>query len=117
MARSLAQRLARRGVDMLDAPVSGGEQGAIAATLAIMVGGRAAVLERVRPLFECSAHDRACRRPRRRAGRQGVQSDGDGGAIQAVAEALHLSRAAGADPARVLQAARPAVRPAAGCSK
>jgi 2-hydroxy-3-oxopropionate reductase len=51
-ARSIAGRLATRGVDMLDAPVSGGGQGAIDASLSIMVGGRAAVLERVRPLFE-----------------------------------------------------------------
>ncbi len=105
MARSLAQRLARSGVEMLDAPVSGGEQGAIAATLAIMVGGKAAVLERVRPLFEVLGKK--------------IVHVGDSGAgqvakacnqmvmvaaIQAVAEALHLSRAAGADPARVRQA-------------
>ena len=51
-ARSIAQGLAKGGVEMLDAPVSGGEQGAIAATLAIMVGGNGSVFERVRPLFE-----------------------------------------------------------------
>ncbi|MEF8704373.1 MAG: NAD(P)-dependent oxidoreductase [Candidatus Accumulibacter sp. UW26] len=104
-ARSLARRLALRGVDMLDAPVSGGEQGAIAATLAIMVGGRAPVLERVRPLFE-------------RLGRTIVHVGENGAgqvakacnqmvmvaAIQAVAEALHLARAAGVAPERVLQA-------------
>ena len=104
-ARSLARRLSRQGVDMLDAPVSGGEQGAIAATLAIMVGGKAAVLERVRPLLEC-------------LGRTIVHVGDNGagqvakacnqmvmvGAIQAVAEALHLAAAAGADPARVRQA-------------
>jgi 2-hydroxy-3-oxopropionate reductase len=105
MARSLAQRLACGGVEMLDAPVSGGEQGAIAATLAIMVGGKAAVFERVRPLFEVLGKK--------------IVHVGDSGAgqvakacnqmvmvaaIQAVAEALHLSRAAGADPARVRQA-------------
>jgi len=104
-ARSLAERLSRSGVDMLDAPVSGGEQGAIAATLAIMVGGKAAVLERVRPLLAL-------------LGRSVVHVGEHGAgqvaklcnqmlmvaAIQAVAEALHLSRAAGADPARVRQA-------------
>jgi 2-hydroxy-3-oxopropionate reductase len=52
-ARRLAARYAERGVGWLDAPVSGGEQGARDATLAIMAGGDAAVLERVRPLFEC----------------------------------------------------------------
>jgi 3-hydroxyisobutyrate dehydrogenase-like beta-hydroxyacid dehydrogenase len=47
-----AERLAKQGVDMLDAPVSGGEAGAINGTLSIMVGGKAAVFERVKPLFE-----------------------------------------------------------------
>ena len=104
-ARSIAERLAASGIEMLDAPVSGGGQGAIDATLAIMVGGKAAVLERVRPLFE-------------RLGRTIVHI-GDNGAgqvakacnqmimvatIQASAEALHLAAAAGADPAKVRQA-------------
>ena len=104
-ARSIAQRLAARGVEMLDAPVSGGEAGAIAATLAIMVGGNADVLARVRPLFAALG--------------KSVVHVGDRGAgqvakacnqmimvgfIQAVAEALHLAQAAGADPAKVRQA-------------
>ena len=55
-ARSIAQGLAKGGVEMLDAPVSGGEQGAIAATLAIMVGGNGSVCERVRPLFEAVSY-------------------------------------------------------------
>lgn len=104
-ARSIAQRLTGIGVDMLDAPVSGGEAGAIAATLAIMAGGEAAVLDRVRPLFSVF-------------GRTVVHVGGNGagqvakacnqmimvGVIQAVAEALHLAQAAGADPAKVVQA-------------
>ncbi len=49
--RGFAQGLAERGIDMLDAPVSGGVKGAEAATLAIMVGGKAEVLERARPLL------------------------------------------------------------------
>ncbi len=52
-AREIAARLGEKSIAMLDAPVSGGEQGAIDATLAIMVGGEAAVLERVRPLLDC----------------------------------------------------------------
>ncbi len=52
-ARDIAARLAARGIDMLDAPVSGGEAGAIAGALTIMVGGKAAAFERARPLFEC----------------------------------------------------------------
>jgi 2-hydroxy-3-oxopropionate reductase len=49
--REMAATLAARGVDMLDAPVSGGEAGAINATLSIMVGGKAAALERAQPLL------------------------------------------------------------------
>lgn len=52
-ARSIAARLARRGIEMLDAPVSGGPAGARDATLSIMVGGRADVFDRVRPLLAC----------------------------------------------------------------
>ena len=104
-ARHIAQRLAGRGVDMLDAPVSGGEAGAIAASLAIMVGGKSEVLDRVRPLFAVLGKT--------------LVHVGDSGAgqvakacnqmimvgfIQAVAEALHLAKAAGADPAKVRQA-------------
>lgn len=48
----VAARLNEKGVHMLDAPVSGGEQGAIAGTLSIMVGGDAGVLERCRPVLE-----------------------------------------------------------------
>ena len=51
-ARAVAARAAERGIDMLDAPVSGGTAGAENATLTFMVGGEAAVLERVRPLLE-----------------------------------------------------------------
>ena len=51
-AQRIAAKLAERGIAMLDAPVSGGESGAIAASLTIMVGGDEAVFERVRPLFE-----------------------------------------------------------------
>ncbi len=51
--RSMAARLADKGVEMLDAPVSGGDVGAINGTLSIMVGGRPEVFARVRPLFEC----------------------------------------------------------------
>ena len=50
-ARDIAVRLAPRGIDFLDAPVSGGAAGAAAATLSIMVGGTAAALDKVRPLL------------------------------------------------------------------
>lgn len=51
-SRRIAARLAERGVGYLDAPVSGGVLGAEAGTLTVMVGGDAALLERVRPVIE-----------------------------------------------------------------
>ncbi len=50
--RRIALRLSEKGCHMLDAPVSGGEQGAIDGTLSIMVGGEAVVFERCRPILE-----------------------------------------------------------------
>ena len=52
VTRRIAARLAQAGIEMLDAPVSGGEEGAINATLSIMAGGNEATYERCRPLFE-----------------------------------------------------------------
>ncbi len=52
VARRVAAEAARRGVRMLDAPVSGGAAGAAAGTLAIMVGGAAEDLARARPVLE-----------------------------------------------------------------
>jgi len=50
--RRIAARLEEKGCHMLDAPVSGGEHGAIDGTLSIMVGGDAEIIERCRPVFE-----------------------------------------------------------------
>jgi 3-hydroxyisobutyrate dehydrogenase len=52
VTRAIAERYAAKGIEMLDAPVSGGEAGATNATLSIMVGGKQDVFERCRPLFE-----------------------------------------------------------------
>jgi 3-hydroxyisobutyrate dehydrogenase len=52
VVRAIAERHGERGAEMLDAPVSGGEQGAIDGTLSIMVGGKQDVFERCRPVFE-----------------------------------------------------------------
>lgn len=52
VTRELATALKEKNVEMLDAPVSGGEKGAIEGTLSIMVGGETKVLERVRPVFD-----------------------------------------------------------------
>ncbi len=101
-ARRIAARLGEKGVAMLDAPVSGGAQGAIDATLAIMAGGDAAVLERVRPLLECLG---------KRIVHVGPNGAGQVAkacnqmimvaAIQAAAEAMRLAAAAGVDCGRV----------------
>ena len=103
--RQIAERLNERGVHMLDAPVSGGGQGAVDATLAIMVGGAAEVLEKVRPLLDC-------------LGKRIVHIGPNGAgqvakacnqmimvaAIQAAAEAMRLAKAAGVDCAKVKSA-------------
>lgn len=104
-ARQIAARLAEKGIAMLDAPVSGGAQGAIDATLAIMAGGEAAVLERVRPLLACLGQRIVHVGPNgagqvAKACNQMVMV----AAIQAAAEAMRLAAAAGVDCARVKQA-------------
>ena len=53
VTRVLARQLQDRRIDMLDAPVSGGEQGAIDATLSIMVGGREEIFNRALPILQC----------------------------------------------------------------
>lgn len=102
VARAVAKKLEAKGIDMLDAPVSGGPMGAEQATLSIMVGGKPEVFERIRPLFACMGKT--------------ITRVGDSGAgqitkacnqlallvaAQGVAEALHLAGRLGADPARV----------------
>ena len=103
--RRIATTLAERGIDMLDAPVSGGEPGAIAGTLSIMVGGKATQFDRVLPFFKSLG--------------QNIVHIGDHGAGQiaktcnqvllsqtltAVGEALILAKAAGVEPANVCKA-------------
>jgi len=103
--RTIAERLAERGAAMLDAPVSGGEQGAIDGTLSIMVGGPGEAFDRVRPLLDLLGGN--------------VVHVGDNGAgqvckacnqivvghtIAGVGEAFVLAEAAGVDPAKVREA-------------
>src|SRR4051812_11354502 len=52
-SKRIAARLAERGIDFLDAPVSGGVAGAQKCALTVMVGGDPAVLERVQPVLQC----------------------------------------------------------------
>ena len=103
--RRIAAALQERQVRMLDAPVTGGPAGAEAATLTIMVGGDAAVLEEVRPILE-------------RLGRQIVHMGGHGAGqvakacnqlallvtAEGVAEALALGERHGLDPRMLRQA-------------
>ena len=103
--RDIAAALAEQGVDMLDAPVSGGPHGARDATLTIMVGGRADVLARVRPLLDCLGTT-----VRHMGGHGSGQATKACNQLlllvtaQGVAEALTLARRAGLDPARVREA-------------
>lgn len=103
--KAFAQRVNALGADYIDAPVSGGEVGAKAASLTIMCGGDAGVFERVKPLLALMGKHITL-----------VGGNGDGQTtkvanqiivalnIAAVSEALVFARKAGADPAKVRQA-------------
>ena len=103
--KAFARRINALGCEYLDAPVSGGEVGAKAASLTIMVGGTEAAFARVKPLFELMGKNITH-----------VGGNGDGQTtkvanqiivalnIAAVGEALVFASKAGADPAKVRQA-------------
>ncbi|MFQ5473537.1 MAG: NAD(P)-dependent oxidoreductase [Dehalococcoidia bacterium] len=105
VTRRISGRLSEAGVEMLDAPVSGGDQGAIQGTLSIMAGGKEAVFERCRPVFEV-------------LGKKVVHCGpiGSGQVVKlcnqvavsltnlAVCEALILCRKAGVDPEKMIEA-------------
>ena len=103
--KAFAKKINALGCDYLDAPVSGGEVGAKAATLTIMVGGEQAAFDKVRPLFELMGKNITL-----------IGGNGDGQTckvanqiivalnIAAVSEALVFASKAGADPAKVRQA-------------
>ncbi|CAI08328.1 2-hydroxy-3-oxopropionate reductase [Aromatoleum aromaticum] len=104
-AQAIAARLAERGIAMLDAPVSGGEVGAVGATLTIMVGGDAAAFERVKPLFDAMG---------RTVSLIGAVGAGQvakacnqiltGVGVAAVAEAMNFAHKSGVDAAKVREA-------------
>ena len=107
VTRKLAATVAAKGGAMLDAPVSGGEIGAINAALSIMVGGDADAFARVKPILACMGN------PERivHIGESGAgqickirNQVAIGGALAGVSEALALARKAGVDAARVRQA-------------
>ena len=106
-SKEFAQMVEAKKCKFLDAPVSGGEIGAVNATMAIMIGGDEAVVERVRPILEALGKSITV-----------VGPNGSGSVaklanqimvnlnIAAVAEALVLATKAGADPKRVFEAVR-----------
>ncbi|HJF84907.1 MAG TPA: 2-hydroxy-3-oxopropionate reductase [Megamonas hypermegale] len=106
-SKEFAQLVEAKKCKFLDAPVSGGEIGAVNATMAIMIGGDEAVVERVRPILEALGKSITV-----------VGPNGSGSVaklanqimvnlnIAAVAEALVLATKAGADPKRVFEAVR-----------
>jgi 2-hydroxy-3-oxopropionate reductase len=103
--RAIAQALAARGIEMLDAPVTGGEVGAINATLSIMAGGKPAVFENVRPLLELMGRN-VIHIGANGAGQVAKTCNQIVGAVtvEAVAEGLTLARKNGVDPAKVREA-------------
>ena len=104
-AQSIATRLAARGIVALDAPVSGGEPGAIAATLTIMVGGEAEAFERVQPLFE--AMGKSITRIGAAGAGQVAKACNQiitGVGVASVAEALNFAAKSGVDGAKVREA-------------
>jgi 2-hydroxy-3-oxopropionate reductase len=101
-ARRIAAAYARRGVDFVDAPVSGGSGGAQAATLSIMWGGKSALAIRLQPLFEVLGKTIV------HVGETGAGQVAKAcnqmvmvAAIEACAEAARLAEAAGVDFAKV----------------
>jgi 2-hydroxy-3-oxopropionate reductase len=108
IAPGTAQRLAAAagslGASMLDAPVSGGEIGAIDGTLSIMVGGDAPALERVRPILEAMGNpERIIHIGESGAGQicKACNQLVIGGTLVAVGEAFALARKSGVNPAQV----------------
>jgi 2-hydroxy-3-oxopropionate reductase len=103
--KEFAEKINALGCSYLDAPVSGGEVGAQAGTLTIMVGGDQATFDKIKPLFELMGQNITL-----------VGKNGDGQTckvanqiivaltIEAVAEALLFASKAGADPAKVREA-------------
>jgi 2-hydroxy-3-oxopropionate reductase len=103
----LAALVAEKGGSMVDAPVSGGEIGAINAALSIMVGGDEAAFNRVRPVLEKMGNpEKIIHIGRSGAGQicKVCNQVAIGGALAGVSEAFALAKKAGVDAARVRQA-------------
>lgn len=105
VARGIAARYAEKGIDFVDAPVSGGTAGARAATLAIMWGGESGLAGRLEPLFACLGRTAV------RVGEAGAGQVAKAcnqlimvSVLEAVAEAARLANAAGVDFGKVREA-------------
>jgi 3-hydroxyisobutyrate dehydrogenase len=105
LARELAARAAERGAHALDAPVSGGEEGAKRGLLSVMAGGDAAAFERVKPLLACYAKSALLIGPAG-AGQltKAVNQLCIAGVLAGLSEGLAFAEAAGLDVARVIDA-------------
>ncbi|MBI4888171.1 MAG: NAD(P)-dependent oxidoreductase [Acidobacteria bacterium] len=106
-AQRLAERAATLGARMLDAPVSGGEIGAINGTLSIMVGGDAAAFAEVKPILDAMGNpERVVLIGESGAGQicKVCNQMAIGGALAVVSELFALARKAGVDPVKVRQA-------------
>jgi 2-hydroxy-3-oxopropionate reductase len=107
VARRLAEAVRGRGATMLDAPVSGGEIGAIGGTLSIMAGGDAAAFAQVRPILEAMGNpERIIRIGDSGAGQicKVCNQMVIGGTLAAVSEAFALAHKAGVDATKVREA-------------
>lgn len=103
-ARKVAETLAKRDVAMLDAPVSGGDVGAKAGTLAIMVGGEAATFARCLPVLEAMGKTIVHVGPNGAGQVVKLCNQIAGGLnLLAAAEAIALARRAGVDPSKMLE--------------
>ena len=101
-SKEIAAELAKKNIEMLDAPVSGGEPKAIDGTLSFMVGGKQEVFDRFKPVLESMGAlcgDVGAGNTTKLANQIVVACN-----IQAVAEALTLAKKAGVDPELVFQA-------------
>lgn len=106
--RKLAAMVAAKGGTMLDAPVSGGEIGAVNASLSIMVGGDRETFARLRPVFECMGNPERIVHVGAEPGSGQVCKIANqiaiGGALAGVSEAFAVARKAGVDLGKVREA-------------
>lgn len=104
VTREIGESLTGRGVSMLDAPISGGDVGAKAGTLAIMVGGEAATFERCLPVLESIGKTIVHVGPAGSGQVVKLCNQVAGGLnLLAMSEAISLARQAGVDPAKMLE--------------